>query len=344
MHELLVIDPNYINKTIPTLRLKPDLVGKRLYFWDGGTADDIAVLTHDRLKDTLRVSVFKAKDSGFEPIPKKVQEEMEKIIEANTLHINRFIYNMEEKELVYNLGEYKPIIWFYSYPPQKILLNKQYLVIWDEISVDGKTTNQKIFRLVQDTDNLVGLANFYNRSENFIVTGEPTKTGLNYSFLLTAHTFGLPLRVSNQTFLSQYCEKYKRGDNKLDPERIHVNFEDIALKAIDEEEEKKNSKKELIGGKEENSGNQSFSLNDIIEEVPSVSEAEIFLNNHSQKGFPVKISNAHLSGGFLVLYAEEDIDDYQVALRLFRTIFNFDRIVLIDLEDTEYEEFRPWLH
>lgn len=53
MHERLVIDPVFINGIIPTLRMKVDLVGKRLYFWGSGTADNIAVLTYNGVKDFL---------------------------------------------------------------------------------------------------------------------------------------------------------------------------------------------------------------------------------------------------------------------------------------------------
>ena len=344
MHESYVVDATYINKTIPTLRLKPDLVGKRLYFWGGGTADDLAVLTHDRTKDSLVVSTFKLRKSGFVPISEEIKKEMKDIINSNALHTNLFIYDMEGKELVYNLGETKYITWFDSYPPQKIVINEQYLVYWNEVSADGKNTDQKVFRLVQDTDNLVGLSNFYNRSGNLILTGVTTDTGLNQSFLLTAHTFGLPLRTSRDTFLHQYCEKHRRGDTKLDPERIHENFQEITLKAIEYEEEKEKTKKELIRGNGK-VFSQNYSLIELLSDgVPPAIDAEVCLKDHSQHGFPVKISAANISSGFLTLYVDDDIENYQEAVGIFRKIFDHDRIILVDSADTEYEEYKRWLH
>ena len=341
MHELLVIDPAFINSTIPTLRIKTDLIGKRFYFWGGGTADNIAVLTYNGIKDSLRVSAIKARDSGFQPISEKIQKEIRMIVPPKTETDYNFIYDMDGKELIYNLTETKVIRWFNSYPPEKVLINKQYLVLWDEISIDGKTMSQKVFRLVQDTDNLVGLANFFNRSEELTLTDVATKCGLDISFLLTSHTFGLPLRTSSGTILNQFCENYKRGANKLGAERIHENFEDIILESLAEEEEDK-EKKELIGGED---GRKSFSLNELLlNGLPSATDAEIFIDNNVQKGFPVEISKAHIASGYLTLYADEEINDYHEAVKIFRTIFGYERIILVDQCDTEYEEYRKWLH
>jgi len=342
MHERLVIDPVFINGIIPTLRMKVDLVGKRLYFWGSGTADNIAVLTYNGVKDSLLVSAIKARDSGFTPVPEKIKKEIRMIVPPKTGTDYRFIYDMDGKELIYDLTKMKPIRWFNSYPPEKIELNKHYIVLWDELSIDGKTISQKIFRLAQDSDNLVGLANFFNRSEELILTSTATKCGLDYSFLLIAHTFGLPLRTSSGTFLDLFCENYKRGANKLDTDNLHENFENIILESLAEEEEDK-GKKELIGGGEE--GSKVFSLTEIlVNGFPSVDNAEIFIDNYDQKGFPVKISGAHISDEYLVLYADEEIYDYYNDLKKFRTIFGFERIILIDIDDTEYEEYRKWLH
>jgi len=346
MHERLIVDPTLINKTIPTLRLKADLVGKRLYFWRNGTADDISVLRYTKKDDILRVFVQKTNSSGWTPIPLKIKNEVEKFSKENSLPENEFIYDMKGEKLIYNLTNSEQITWFFSYPPLDVKVNQQYLVYWDEISTDGKTVTQKISRLVQDTDNLAGLATFFNKSTQFVLADEsPTDEGLNLSFLLTARTFGLPLRTSNNTFLRQYCERYLRGDNKLDPESFHENFQNIALGVIENKEEEEKSKKELIGGNGKEVGSKSFYLSEILDNgMPFVDDAEIDLNNHSQKGFPVQISNAHIASGYLVLYAEDEMEDYHATLKIFRNIFDFDNILLIALDDTEYEEFRGWLH
>ena len=350
MHERLIIDANYVKSAIPSIRTKTDLAGKRLYYWYGGTIDDVAVLDYDKKKDELIVRVKSTKTTGFELTPQKIKDEINEIVKDSTLENLRLIYDMEGKELIYNMTESVPILWFFSYPPTTVTIHKEYLVLHTEIAKDGKYSTQKVYRLVQDTDNLVGLSNFMNRSKDFILTGSSTGFGLNLSFLLTAYTFSLPLRTSKDTNLNAYYETFKRGDNKLDPERIHENFSDIILNAMEDQEEEDKRKKELIGGNYtlnnlERVGVKSFPLKDLLANgLPGVIKAEIDLENHSQKGFPVRISHAHISSGFLVLHADEEMEDYQKVLSTFKTMFGWEMIVLIALDDTEFGGLSGWLH
>lgn len=349
MHERLIIDANYIDTSIPSIRTKGDLTGKRLYFWCGGTIDDIAILSYNKMKDELRVNVKATRTSGFVPIPPRIKKEVKALASANKQNEVRFIYDMDEKDLIYNLTESLPILWFSSCPPTAVTINKHYIVLYTERTKDGKYMTQKVFRLVQDSDNLVGLSNFMNRSKEFICMNNMTKSGLNLSFLLTSHTYGLPLRTSTKTNLNEFCETYERGENKLDSDIIHENFSDIVLGAMEDQEEEDKRKKEIVGGDyslNNLKGNiKTYSLEDLFTSgIQEVARAEISIEGHSQKGFPVRISSAHITNGFLVLYAEEEVDDYHEAQRLFKIIFGWEKIVLISLDDTEYEDHWSWQH